>query len=49
MWLYILDDFLFAERILHQRGRALATFLACREQVGVPIAVEKAVGPFQVL
>ena len=46
---HILDDFLFAERTLHQCSQALAAFLSCCEQVGVPIAVEKTVGPSQVL
>ena len=46
---HTLDDFLFAERTFHQYSQALAAFLPCCEQVGVPIAVAKTLGPLQVL
>ena len=46
---HILDDVLFVERTLPQCSQILTAFLSCREQVGVPVAVEKTVGPFQVL
>ena len=46
---HILDDFLFGAKTKAECGRIVHTFVQSCEQVGIPIAYEKTVGPVQCL
>ena len=47
--LHILDDFLFIAPTFHQCKLSLQTFISICEEIGVPLAPEKTVGPSQVI
>ena len=47
--LHILDDFLFISPTYHLGKVALQTFISICEDIGVPLAPEKTVGPSQVI